>query len=106
MKRAHFAPAITLVAAMIIFGIKYYSATHVDIPEGYENLSQFGFKMPKIETPGLTDILGLGVWLGIFSSLFLVAIRVGKVEDKPLFNSQETKTENNQTIVMDQNQNS
>ena len=104
MKRAHYAPAVTLIAALVIFGIKYYSATNVDIPAGYENLSQFGIKMPKIETPGLTDILGLGVWLGIASSIVLFAIGVGKVQDKNLFSDvpsatvTNTNTEQNQTI--------
>lgn len=104
MKPAHYAPAVTMIAALIIFAVKYHAATNVEMPAGYANLSQFGIRMPKIETPGLTDIMGLGIWLGLIGSIILFAISIGKIEDKLMFNNQSALGANNQSSNTNENQ--
>lgn len=96
-KRAYFIPAVITILGFVIGWMKLRS-TYNDMAEQMEGLGELGgmmsSMMPKIELPGLTDLLGIGAYLTLAASIYLLVIGLGKVQDKLLWENKPSVTIN------------
>jgi hypothetical protein len=93
VRRSFYIPAAISLLCLIV-GIIKLNSTKSQIED---SLQGYGGMMksfaPQFETPGLTDMLGIGAYLTLFAGIFLLLIGIGKVQDKVLYqNKAEVKT--------------
>lgn len=88
VKRSFFIPAAISVSGFVIGFFKLRSA-YSSAMEQFGDLGDVGSMMqdmmPKFETPGLTDILGIGAYLTLAASIYLAIIGFGRAADKLLW---------------------
>lgn len=100
-KPAHFIPTVILIAglAMIYFKMK------PDVPEfagddfeGYSHSMRSISRSVRDMSPGLFDVLGIGIYASLAAAIYLVLVAMGKVQDKEYYKQPAVKpagTENN-----------
>ncbi len=79
---AHFIPVVVLLAGMIMIYFKMKPEMPADI-DGYSMRETS--RMVRNLTPGLFDILGVGVYLSLAAAVYLVLAITGKITDKEYF---------------------
>ncbi len=82
---AHFIPAVVLIAGLIMIWFKMKP----DAPEfGEGNFEGYSHNLSRSindMSPGLFDVLGLGVYISLASSIYLLMVAMGKIKDKEYY---------------------
>jgi signal transduction histidine kinase len=106
-KPAHLVPALVLIAGMIMI----YFKIKPDMPDaandsfgGYESMRHISRSMREM-TPGLFDVLALGVYISLAAAVYLLLVNIGKIKDKEYYKPtvQTTVAQNNTNQGSDNN---
>ena len=87
-KPAHLVPAGVLIVGLVLI----YFKLKPDMPEitgedydGYSNALKGMSASMRDMTPGLFDLLALGVYISLLASVYLLLVSMGKVKDKEYY---------------------
>jgi hypothetical protein len=105
-KPAHTVPALILIGSMAGAYFKMRPALDPAAEQvnnlygsfGMNNMSEY---MPRIDTPGLFDILSIGAYITLAASVYLLLAGLGKIKDKEYFQSASSNPVT--TVNTDQN---
>ncbi|MEO5892387.1 MAG: hypothetical protein ABIQ31_19215 [Ferruginibacter sp.] len=83
-KPAHLIPAALLIVGMIMIYFKMKPDMADMAGEDYEG---FGKAMKGMQdmTPGLFDVLAIGVYISLAAAMYLLLVSIGKVKDKEYY---------------------
>ncbi len=83
-KPAHFIPAVTLIAGMIMM---YFKMKPDEPAGGYGGYGSMGSMSGSLRdlSPGLFDIMGFGIYISVAAALYLLLVNMGKVKDKEYY---------------------
>ena len=83
-KPAHFIPAVTIVAGLILLYFKMKPDAPAESFGGYDPTRNMSRSLGDL-SPGLFDIMGFGVYLSLAAALYLLLVSMGKVKDKEYY---------------------
>ncbi len=84
-KPAHILPAVLIIFLMVGAWFKMRSSISDSADAIYGGA--FSQYIPKIETPGLFDVLSIGAYISLLASVYLLLVQMGKIKDREYFNA-------------------
>ncbi|MEP7229822.1 MAG: hypothetical protein ABI691_06190 [Ginsengibacter sp.] len=94
-KPAHFIPAVTLIAGLVLLYFKMKPDVPTEGYGGYGYTQNMSSSLRDL-SPGLFDIMGFGIYLSVAAALYLLLVSMGKVKDKEYY--KPTTTANTPTV--------
>lgn len=102
-KPAHLVPAAVIIAGLVML----YFKMKPDVPEfSNEDLGGYGEAMKNMSrsmsgmSPGVFDVIGVGVYISLAAAVYLLLVNMGKIKDKEYYTAATASiSEDNNTPV-------